>query len=264
MTDWTNVAKELESLLKLRTMPVGLQLLKSKDDLKGIKCRRPDYIATLCQLITQSRTAGASIGFTVTDLTPLCGTVVGLRPGVPDWYQLTIGEVWFKNKEDALEKYADENWPRIPDQFEAGVISPLASGRVEPDMIILYGTPAQVTRLVCGLQWEKYEKLEFTCCGESACSDSIGKCYVTGKPAVGIPCFGERRFGHAQDDELMIALPPSCIDTLIAGLKALDKVGIRYPITYAGSQMEPLSGFPPAYREGIIKDHEEQKRRLES
>lgn len=258
MSDWTSVAKDLESLLKLRTAPVGLQLLKSKDELKNIKCRRPEYIATLCQLITQARTAGTTIGFTVSDLTPLCATVVGLRPGVPDWYQLTIGEVWFKDKADALAKYAAANWERIPDEFEAAVLSPLASGRVEPDMIILYGTPAQVTRLVCGYQWEKYEKMEFSCCGESACSDSIGKCYVTGKPAVGIPCFGERRFGHAQDDELMICIPPASVESLFAGLRALDKMGIRYPIAFAGTQVDLLPGFPPSYRDGILKDHEDQ------
>jgi uncharacterized protein (DUF169 family) len=256
MTDWAASSRELETLLRLKTFPLGLRFLKTAEELKSIKCRRPETFASLCQLITQSRTAGTTIGCTVTDLTPLCATVVGLRSSVPDSYMLTIGEVWFKNKEDALDKYTEENWPRVPHKFEAVVMSPLAAGRIEPDMVILYGSPAQVTRIVNGLQWEHYEKLNFTCCGESACSDSIGRCYVTGKPSVGIPCFGERRFGHAQDDELMVALPPSSVDTLIAGLKALDKVGIRYPIAYAGAQVDLFPGFPPSYREGMTKDHE--------
>ncbi len=259
MTDWTGVAGELESLLRLRTLPVGLQLLRRQEDLQQIRCRRPDIIATLCQLIAQARTAGTTIGFTASDLTPLCATVAGLRDTVPEWYMLTVGEVWFKNKEDALDKYTHDNWPRIADEYEACVLSPVAAGRIEPDMIILYGNAAQVSRIVSALQWERYERLEFSCCGESACSDSIGKCYVTGKPAVGIPCFGERRFGYTQDDELMVALPPGCIDSLITGLKALDKAGIRYPVAFAGAQMDPLPGFPPAYREGILRDHEERK-----
>jgi uncharacterized protein (DUF169 family) len=256
MTDWAETARELESLLRLRTFPIGLRFLESAEDLKTVKCRRPEKFASLCQLLTQSRTAGTTIGCTVTDLTPLCATVVGLRRSVPDSYMLTIGEVWFKNREDALQKYTEENWPRVANKYEAVVMSPLAAGRIEPDMIILYGSPAQVTRIVNGLQWEHYEKLHFTCCGESACSDSIGRCYVTGKPSVGIPCFGERRFGHAQDDELMVALPPSSLETLITGLKALDKAGIRYPIAYAGSQVDLFPGFPPSYREGMTNDHE--------
>jgi len=264
MTDWATAARELETLLRLKTLPVGLQFLNSKDDLKGIKCRRPDTFASLCQLITQSRTAGTTIGCTVTDLTPLCALIAGLRSDVPDSYLLTIGEVWFKNKEEALDKYTVENWPRVANKYGAIVVSPLAAGRIEPDMILLYANPAQVTRIVNGLQWEHYEKLSFTCCGESACSDSIGLCYETGKPAVSIPCFGERRFGHAQDDELMVALPPSSIETLINGLKALDKVGIRYPIPYAGAQVDLISGFPPSYREGMLSDHEDLQRRLES
>jgi len=256
MTDWAATARELETLLKLKTFPVALKTVRTAEELKDIKCRRPNGIYSLCQLITQSRTAGTTIGCTVTDLTPFCGTIAGLRSGVPESYALTIGEVWFKNKQEALDKYTVENWPRLPHDHEAIVISPHAARRIEPDMIIIYGNPAQVTRLINGLQWEHYEKMEFTCCGESACSDSIGRCYVTGKPAVSIPCFGERRFGHAQDDELMVALPPSSIETLITGLKALDKMGIRYPIAYAGTQVDLMPGFPPSYQDGIMKDHE--------
>ena len=262
MTEWAARGQELERLLRLRTFPLGLTLLRTREDLAGVRCARPETISSLCQLITRSRTAGTTIGFTVTDIPPLCATVVGLKSSPPESFLLAVGESWFKDKETALEKYAPGNFPRIPDDFEAGVLSPLAAGRLEPDMILLYGTPAQMTRLVCGLQWEHYEKLKMTCCGESSCSDSIARCYVTGKPAVAIPCFGERKFGHAQDDEMMAALPPRYVDTLITGLKALDRVGIRYPVVFAGTQVDLARGFPPHYWEETLKDNENEKRRI--
>ena len=262
MTEWVPRGQELERLLRLRTFPLGLTLLRAREDLERVKCARPETISSLCQLITRSRTAGTTIGFTVTDIAPLCATVVGLKSVPPDSFLLAVGESWFKDRETALEKYAPENFPRIPHEYEAAVLSPLAAGRLEPDMVLLYGSPAQMTRLVCGLQWEHYEKLKMTCCGESSCSDSIGLCYTTGKPAVAIPCFGERKFGHAQDDELMAALPPGSVDTLIAGLKALDRVGIRYPIVFAGAQADLARGFPPRYWEETLKDNEYEKNRI--
>lgn len=76
MSKCQEIAQELEKSLRLRTFPVGLKLLKSREELDGIKCKRPAQVSSLCQLITQSRTSGTSIGFTVTDLAPLCGTVM--------------------------------------------------------------------------------------------------------------------------------------------------------------------------------------------
>jgi len=257
MTDWPSVNQELESLLRLRTFPVALKLLKSAGDLGSIKHKKPANPTTFCQLITQSRTFGWTVGFTARDLVPSCGLVAGLRKGVDEDFLLSVGDVWFKDRNEALSKYAPENWPRIPGDFEAAVLSPLGGGKIEPDMIIIFGNPAQMIRVINGLQWEHYEKFEFSSCGESACSDSIGRCYETGKPAMTIPCFGERRYGHVQDDELIMAIPPGYIDTLILGMKQLDKMGLRYPIAFYGAQTDLLPGFPPSYQKAIKKDQEE-------
>ncbi|MCD6358569.1 MAG: DUF169 domain-containing protein [Dehalococcoidia bacterium] len=256
MSEWRDIGLQLERTLRLRTFPVGLKLLKDTEDMDKIKHRKPAAVTTLCQLIAQSRTLGWTVGFTIGDLIPACGMVVGLRDSVPESFSLAVGEVWFKDKEVALRKYAPENWPRIPGHFNAAVLSPLTSGRIEPDMIILFGTPAQMMRVINGLQWENYEKLEFSSCGESSCSDSIGRCYTTGKPAMTVPCFGERRYGHVQEEELIMALPPGYIDTLLKGLEALDKTGIRYPIPFYGAQADLISGFPPNYQEEIKNDQE--------
>ena len=53
----------------------------------------------------------------------------------------------------------------------------------------------------------RFERLIFYSVGETSCSDVIGRCFVDQVPALSIPCYGERRFGHAADDELAIGLP---------------------------------------------------------
>ena len=67
--------------------------------------------------------------------------------------------------------------------------------------------------------------------------------------------YGERRYGHAQDDELVMALPAETMDKALCGMEALYKKGIRYPISHAGAEMDVTQTFPSAY--GIIKRLEE-------
>ena len=62
-----------------------------------------------------------------------------------------------------------------------------------------------------------------------------------------IPCYGERRYGHAQDDELVMAIPAEMMDKALNGMEALYRRGIRYPISYAGAETDVAHAFPPAY-----------------
>jgi len=256
MTDWVAAGNEIDSLLRLRTFPIGLKLFKKEEELEAIKHKKVKGCTTFCQLMTQARTFGWTVGFTRKNLVPSCGLVTGLRGDVSEDFLLSVGEVWFKDPETALRKYAKENWPRVAPEYEAAALAPLTAGRFEPDIAILFGNPAQIIRAINGVQWEDYERLEFSSCGESACSDSIGRCYETGKPTVAIPCFGERRYGHDQDDELIMAIPPSYIDSFILGLRAIDKSGIRYPIAFYGAQTDLVPGFPPSYQKAINEDQE--------
>jgi len=65
------------------------------------------------------------------------------------------------------------------------------------------------------------ERFQFFFIGEGACADSPAQCYVTGKPALAIPCFGERRFGEVLDEEMVLALPPPMVELAIEGMRRL-------------------------------------------
>ena len=90
--------------------------------------------------------------------------------------------------------------------------------------------------------------MQFFCVGESSCSDAIARCYNTGKPSLSIPCYGERRYGHAQDDELVMAVPAGMMEKALSGLESLYRRGVRYPISYAGAEGSVLDTFPAAYK----------------
>ena len=65
--------------------------------------------------------------------------------------------------------------------------------------------------------------------------------------SLSIPCYAERKFGGVQDDELLIALPPSFLPQITEGLAALSKNGLRYPIPNHGLDKSPLASLAQSY-----------------
>ena len=250
---WENLVRRLEALLRLKTFPVAIKLLEDPEELARSKwVRRPDKKLTLCQLINIVRTFDWTVGFTADDLdSNTCASIIGLT-GFDDLAEeVKDGTfrslVWCKTKEDGRK--FEESVPRIPaGKYKAVILAPLVYDSFEPDIVLIYANPAQMILIINALQFEDYERLQFFCVGESSCSDAIAQCYLSGKPSLTIPCYGERRFGHAQDDELVMALLPKDIEKVERNLEELYKRGICYPIPYAGSQVDISSVMPPGYQ----------------
>ena len=70
---------------------------------------------------------------------------------------------------------------------------------------------------------------------------------ATGKASLSIPCFAERRYGGVLDDELLMACPPADLPKAIAGMQALAKNGLRYPIPQYGIQSDARLGLGASY-----------------
>ncbi|MHB8917082.1 MAG: DUF169 domain-containing protein [Desulfocucumaceae bacterium] len=248
---WTDIIRKIEALLRLRTFPVGIKLLEDEAVLAQNRwARRPAGKTTLCQLITQVRTFDWTVGATADDFPPgMCATIVGLADPPQQVMDGTFRSlVWCSTKEDARK--CEESMPRIPTgKFRAILLAPQVYGPFEPDIVLIYGTPAQIILIVNALQFEDYERVQFSCTGESSCSDAIAQSYLSGKPSLAIPCYGERRYGHTQDDEMVIGLPPAHVEKVQRNLEELYARGVQYPVSYMGAHCDPLQGMPPAYHD---------------
>ncbi len=246
---WEKLVRRMEILLRLRSFPVAMKMLEKKEQLKAVPfLRRPEHKVTMCQLINLARNFDWTVGAELEDFgLPTCSSILGLRE-LPSCY--TDGTfrsiVWVQTKEDG--KRYEAAIPRIEaGQYEAVVMAPLVYDPFEPDIVLIYGNPAQMILLINALQFEDYEVMQFHCVGESSCSDAIARCYLNGKPSLAIPCYGERRYGHAQDDELVMALPGSYMEKALRGLEILYRRGVRYPISFAGAEGNLDSALPVAY-----------------
>jgi dephospho-CoA kinase len=247
--DWEKLVRRMELLMRLKSFPIALKLLEKKEALAQIPfLRRPEGKRTLCQLITVVRNSDWTVGADLGDfLSPMCPSIIGLTD-TPEIYKdgTFRSIVWVRTKEDGRRYEA--SIPRLPlGKFEAIALAPLVYRPFDPDMVLIYANPAQMMLLINALQFEDYEVMQFFCVGESSCSDAIARCYLTGKPSLTIPCYGERRYGHAQDEDLVIAVPAVMMEKALRGLEALYRRGIRYPISYAGAEQDQSAAFPMAY-----------------
>ena len=248
--DGPAVVEDLNRLLRLRTTPIGMKLFPSRAEMEASpKIRRPKDIHTTDQIVGQASRNGWTVGITMEDLVGAqCGTVIGLHPRDERWLSGDkMAGVWFKDQAEAARHQASMDV--VPyGQFEAMAVSPLASGRLNPpDICLIYATPAQMILFINGLQWMGYKKLDWGCVGESACADSWGRALKTGEPSLSIPCFAERRYGGVMEDELLMAIPPSFLPKVIAGLEALSKNGLRYPIAQYGVNNDVRAGMGISY-----------------
>ena len=248
--DGPQIVADLNRLLRLRTTPIGMKMFKTRQEMETVpRIRRPKGIHTTDQIVGQASRNGWTVGITMDDLVGAqCGTVVGLYPRDEEWLSgKRMTGVWYSTAEDAAaHQHAMDLLPY--GQYEAMVVSPLASGRLDPpDICLIYATPAQMILFINGLQWTGYKKLEWGCVGESACADSWGRALKTGEPSLSIPCFAERRYGGVMEDELLIALPPSFLPKTVAGLEALSGNGLRYPIPQYGINNDVRAGMGVSY-----------------
>jgi len=249
MPDWADLGTELENTLGLRTKIIAYRRLEQAGDLQKIRnVTRVDHFFTFCQVPFMVRVNGLTVGITQEDkLNQRCKRLFGLKAATDKSMgaeATLLSMTWFGSPEEALKQQAD--YYRIP-VGRAVVLAPLTKEKFEPEVILVYGNPAQIMMLMCGLQKDKYERFWFSFIGEGACSDSLAQCYVTGKPALSIPCYGERAIGSVQDDEIVVALPPSELERATSGLRELSKVGLRYPISFIGPSLDPTPVLAKAY-----------------
>jgi uncharacterized protein (DUF169 family) len=244
---------QLEQILKLRSIPFAMKLFERAEDLQGIRgLRRPGKVHTTDQIVAQAARLGWTVGITGDDLVGAqCRAVVGLGPQDEAWAsgQAMVG-VWYATPADA--RAHQSAMPVVPHgRYQALVVSPAASGRLDPpDIVLFYATPGAMMYFINGLQWAGYKRFDWSVVGESACADSWGRALSTRQPSLSIPCFAERRYGGVQDDEMLMALPPELLTQAISGMQALAKNGLRYPFPNYAIQQDVREGMGVSYPGG--------------
>ena len=248
--DAAALVADLNALLRLKTTVTGMKLFATKAAMEAIpKIRRPTAVHTTDQIVSMASRLGWTVGITADDLVGAqCRAVIGLAPTDDKFMsgQNYVG-VWHGTAEDARKR--QESLDVVPfGRYEALVVSPLASGRLDPpDICLVYATPGQMIILINGLQYTGYKKFAWGVVGETACADSWGRALKTGEPSLSLPCYAERRYGGVPDEEMLMALSPADLAKAVVGMKALARNGLRYPIPPYGIQSDVRAGMGVSY-----------------
>jgi uncharacterized protein (DUF169 family) len=243
--DWKEIIGRLNSLLHLRSTPIGIKVYEKEEAMENVpRMRRPKHIHTPCQILGQAMHLGFTIGFTAENVVnENCNGTVGLIPQTEEWVK---GELfkgsWFETLEDAASHH--NALTRTDKRSYKGIVaSPLSSGRIEPDVCLIAGSPGQIFMLTSGYLRTEFRPLVLTFPGESTCSITWVKTLQTGEIGLSLPCFGEIRYAGFSDNEVILTMQPSHLVKAIAGAEDLSKAGLRYPIPPYGPQMDVREGL---------------------
>ena len=241
--------EELQKLLFLSSLPLAVKMLEKEEDIPdGAQGPLRDFGHHLsqCQAFAMSRRSKMSIAMLKEDNwcpEPLIG--YGLVE--PSDFFLEGQSRYQAGNVETLA--AAKNWaqafPCLKYGKYIGIVSaPLVSTNFEPDLVIIYCNPAQLTILLSSVLWKTGQDIKYRMAPTAACVYGVVLPIETGEYQVSVPCGGDRRRAIAQDDELIFTVPKGKLDDLLAGLRYIDKYYYGLPTQFT---MMPEYPLPEAY-----------------
>lgn len=241
----------LERYLRPNTFPVAVRISKEKEVPE--KYRRPTKLyghrINLCQGVNIARRYGWSFGFLAEDMAcPLSLPIFGFVEE-PDF--VTRGEIIFPDFTKTMEAAAKTQsmQPKAAvGSIGSILVAPLAKADFDPDLILVYGNPAQIIRMVQASLYNEGGAVESRFSGRCACAQEFIHPHVNQKCNVIIPAQGERLFAMTADDELVFSIPKTKIEATLEGLEVTHQRGVaRIPTPFFALSAPPV--FPKRYEE---------------
>lgn len=249
MGNLIEVEKALEFQIRPLTFPLAVKMLKSEAEIPD-KTRRPfqqmKKRVAICQGIGMARKLGWAVAMGREDMQCSLGAApFGFFKNIDFYNQGNLAAGMFTGSKEAGKREEE-----LVDRFPYGLyshilVAPLGRASFQPDVVLVYGNPAQVMRLIQGALYQDGGAVKSSSMGRLGCS-AIITVMKTDACRYLVPGNGDRVFGMTQDDEMSFMMPASKIETVLDGLDKTYKAGVRYPIT---SFFNFEATFPPSYQE---------------
>ena len=218
LEDYRQIGKELYNKLRLLTFPVALRFIKDVSEIPD-QASQPSKMGqqlSLCQSFTMARRWGANLAMTIDDNLCYTSSLVHQWEKVPikDIITSQVKSGYHKdlNAELAVQSVfsdftSEKAIEKIKDH-KGFIVSPLTKTIVIPDVILIYGDPAQILHIIHALSYEgKYiVQSAFIGYGES-CLKGVLLPYISKKPQVVLPGTGDRLLSLTKEEEMAIGVP---------------------------------------------------------
>jgi uncharacterized protein (DUF169 family) len=242
---YQEICTEFQKYLLLKSTPIAVKMLKTEEEIPAGAIRPLKdlgYHLSLCQTFALARRQGKTIAMLKED-NWCCEPVIGYGFEKPPEYFLE-GNNRYPDTARTLE--AGRNWatnqlPKFePNKYVGIVAAPLDKANFEPDVIIVYCDPAQLTQILITVNWIDGNDVICALGGHAVCVYAVVPVIQNDQYQISIPCIGDRKRAGAQDDELIFSFPLKKAEDLIAGFKA----NLGFPIKY---DVMPEYQLPKSY-----------------
>ncbi|TXT63317.1 MAG: hypothetical protein BAJALOKI3v1_390010 [Promethearchaeota archaeon] len=276
--EFRNIGQKVYEKLRLLTYPIAIKFIKDYVEIPE-KAQRPSKIGqniTLCQSFTMARRWGAHVAMTYEDNACITSSLVHQWKKVSpkDIIKSQIISGYHKDAKAELSvqsQYAalsnKENYSKIKDHV-GFISSPLPRTIIQPDVILIYGDPSQMTHIVQALSYEgKYlVNSSFIGFGES-CLKGVLIPFLTEKPEVVLPGTGDRTLALTKEEEMAIGMPSKLISYVNDNLfKSGEQFNMRQPSRFFIGSI-PKGFGPPAWnflKRKVKKQEREAERKANS
>jgi uncharacterized protein (DUF169 family) len=246
--DLAALSQALDMYVRTDTPAVAVRLLdavaeipeRAKMPVRDFKARMP-----LCQGMALARRHGVVVAMGADDmLCPLGAVATGLLPAKDGFLDGRFGiPYWVPDQETAA--WLSASVPRVQyGRHTHVVVAPLERATFEPHVVVVYGNPAQIGRMLQAVVYVIGAPVHSQSIGGIACAEQIARTMLTGQSQVVVAGGGERILALTQDHEASLALPATIVDAFAEALGETQKRGSRYPtrswLTFGAS-------MPPAF-----------------
>lgn len=223
MTDYAKCSQVLMDVLELDNEPVAVKLIKKGEPLpEGYSV--PEKNIRHCQSIMRAR-KGEKLLLNAEKHACLVGaSALGIVP-IPD--KVRTGEFHFNIGmfEDlaAAKRMIDERPQLECGTVVATAVSPLSKMQIDPDVIVVTGTPEQMYWLLpVAATFSKGGKATMEAEPfQASCAYSTVYPYIHGSLNMSIGCFGCRKSTDLEPTEMLVGIPASKLEEVVAAIQRL-------------------------------------------
>jgi uncharacterized protein (DUF169 family) len=217
----------IEKYLKLKTSVLAVKLLQNKEDIPTTS-KRPKkdfgYHLSLCQTLAISRREGTFFTMLKEDMWCFY-PVIGLGLAEAPKYFIE-GNNRFPGNARTLKagkKWA-QSFPHFKlDKYMGITFAPLSKTTFNPDLIILYCDPTQLSQILKAVIWIDGNDINCKLPGDAGCVYTIVPTIQNNQFQVTVPCMGDRMRALAKDDELIFSFPINKLKNFAEGVESLEK-----------------------------------------
>lgn len=249
----------LNYYIRPQTFPLAIKMLKKLDEVKvPPKIKKPaselGFKVAICQAIGMARRYGWAFMLTKEDIScPLALIVFGFEKRGA-LYESGYACAGFYTETLEAGSLTEAQTPKFDySEYEGILIAPIFKATFKPDLYIIYGNSAQIMRLIQSTLYKTGGRVKSSSSGRIDCGDEIIETLKSKECRYIIPCYGDRLFGLASDNEIAFTVPYERVDDIIYGLEGTHKGGIRYPTPFF---MRWEAQFPEAYMR-VLEDRED-------